>query len=220
MAGRGKRVLQLCTVVGGSLWPRDLQPPVVPVTHCLCALCHLLLGRGTWPQNMEGSGQNFCEKTFKIPKMAQLYLRLVAAMLVGQVAASDIDSIDIKIKVVVTGSTDGIGKEYAWQLAQKGMNIVLISRTLGKNEEGGNRKSGRSLVWTPTSFSRLANGHEIYEGISEGLKDKDIGILWWCCREMMARKCGAIINISSLSALCPWPFFAMYAATKVGSDGV
>ena len=32
----------------------------------------------------------------------------------------------------MTGSTDGIGKEYARQLAQRGMKIVLVSRTLEK----------------------------------------------------------------------------------------
>lgn len=33
---------------------------------------------------------------------------------------------------VVTGSTDGIGKEYAKQLAQRGINIVLIARNEAK----------------------------------------------------------------------------------------
>lgn len=35
---------------------------------------------------------------------------------------------------VVTGASDGIGKEYAFQLASKGFNLVLISRTLSKLE--------------------------------------------------------------------------------------
>lgn len=35
---------------------------------------------------------------------------------------------------VVTGASDGIGKEYALQLAKKGMNVVLVSRTLLKLE--------------------------------------------------------------------------------------
>ena len=33
---------------------------------------------------------------------------------------------------VVTGATDGIGKEYARQLAALGIHIVLISRTESK----------------------------------------------------------------------------------------
>ena len=33
---------------------------------------------------------------------------------------------------VVTGSTDGIGRSYAEQLAKKGMNLVLISRSAEK----------------------------------------------------------------------------------------
>lgn len=33
---------------------------------------------------------------------------------------------------VVTGASDGIGKEYALQLAAKGLNVVLVSRTLSK----------------------------------------------------------------------------------------
>eukprot|EP00952_Eustigmatos_sp_NYUAD-ZCMA_P012792 51205-Eustigmatos_ZCMA.PRE.1 len=33
---------------------------------------------------------------------------------------------------VITGATDGIGKAYAMDLAMKGMNIMLISRTESK----------------------------------------------------------------------------------------
>lgn len=35
---------------------------------------------------------------------------------------------------VVTGSTDGIGKQYARELARRGLNIVLISRSQQKLE--------------------------------------------------------------------------------------
>lgn len=38
------------------------------------------------------------------------------------------------IFAVVTGSTDGIGKGYAKELAKHGMNIVLVSRSIGKLE--------------------------------------------------------------------------------------
>lgn len=40
--------------------------------------------------------------------------------------------IDCVFILVVTGSTDGIGKEYAKQLAQHGVNVVLIARNESK----------------------------------------------------------------------------------------
>lgn len=39
---------------------------------------------------------------------------------------------------MVTGATDGIGREYAKQLAQRGINIVLVSRSLDKLTEMAN----------------------------------------------------------------------------------
>lgn len=33
---------------------------------------------------------------------------------------------------MVTGSTDGIGKSYAKELAKKGMNILLVARNMEK----------------------------------------------------------------------------------------
>ena len=33
---------------------------------------------------------------------------------------------------MVTGSTDGIGKEYAKELARRGVNLILVSRTMDK----------------------------------------------------------------------------------------
>lgn len=33
---------------------------------------------------------------------------------------------------IVTGATDGIGKEYARELAQLGMNVILMSRSIDK----------------------------------------------------------------------------------------
>lgn len=33
---------------------------------------------------------------------------------------------------MITGATDGIGKEYAKELARQGLNLVLISRTKEK----------------------------------------------------------------------------------------
>ena len=38
------------------------------------------------------------------------------------------------VLTVVTGASDGIGKEYALQLAKAGFNILLVSRTAEKLE--------------------------------------------------------------------------------------
>ncbi|XP_050730342.1 very-long-chain 3-oxoacyl-CoA reductase-like isoform X2 [Eriocheir sinensis] len=153
---------------------------------------------------------------------------------------------------VITGSTDGIGKEYARQLAQKGMNIVLISRTLEKLKKVEEEIKKEFGVETHIIAADFSNGRPIYEGIANGLKGKDIGILvnnvgylgpklfkfndmteeeiWRYVNvnvvsvvamtkivlpQMLARKRGAIINISSFIAMCPIPFSAVYSATKI-----
>jgi 17beta-estradiol 17-dehydrogenase / very-long-chain 3-oxoacyl-CoA reductase len=36
--------------------------------------------------------------------------------------------------IVVTGATDGIGREFSLQLAKAGFNMVLVSRSLEKLE--------------------------------------------------------------------------------------
>ena len=51
-------------------------------------------------------------------------------------------SIDYKDKygewAIVTGCTQGIGKSYAEELAQRGLNVVLISRTQSKLDKVAN----------------------------------------------------------------------------------
>lgn len=51
----------------------------------------------------------------------------------------------------MTGSTDGIGKEYAKQLAQRGVNIILIARNLIKLMQVA-REIGKLSNKTPFKF--------------------------------------------------------------------
>lgn len=39
---------------------------------------------------------------------------------------------------LITGATDGIGKAFAFQLAQKGLNLILVSRNLAKLKQVSN----------------------------------------------------------------------------------
>ncbi len=81
---------------------------------------------------------------------------------------------------VVTGSTDGIGKAYAIELAKKGFNLVLISRSAEKLEAV--KSEIKSL--TPSNDIRTitfdfvtANVSDYEERIFADLRDIDIGLL-------------------------------------------
>ncbi|XP_008063318.2 very-long-chain 3-oxoacyl-CoA reductase-B-like [Carlito syrichta] len=78
---------------------------------------------------------------------------------------------------VVTGATSGIGKAYAHELAQRGLNIVLISRSLSKLELEAKeieRLHGRN---TRVIVADFTGGLEIYEAIEAELQDLEIGVL-------------------------------------------
>ncbi|XP_068128176.1 very-long-chain 3-oxoacyl-CoA reductase-B-like isoform X4 [Hyperolius riggenbachi] len=78
---------------------------------------------------------------------------------------------------VVTGASDGIGKCYAEELARRGFDVVLISRTQEKLEKVAKeieRQTGRKTRIIQVDFT---GGLEIYTKIEEGLRDLDIGIL-------------------------------------------
>merc|ERR1739838_746783 len=78
---------------------------------------------------------------------------------------------------VVTGSTDGIGKSYAKELAKSGMNILLISRTKEKLERVAKEIGDEFSVETEIVQADFSNGLPIYENIAKHLQNKEIGIL-------------------------------------------
>nr|WLO36071.1 17 beta-hydroxysteroid dehydrogenase 12 [Sinonovacula constricta] len=78
---------------------------------------------------------------------------------------------------VVTGATDGIGKEYAKELASCGFNIVLISRTKSKLEAVASEIEGIYKVKTKIITADFTQGYSIYDGIRRDLNGLEIGVL-------------------------------------------
>ncbi|XP_063703996.1 very-long-chain 3-oxoacyl-CoA reductase-like [Culicoides brevitarsis] len=78
---------------------------------------------------------------------------------------------------VITGATDGIGKEYAKNLAKNGVNVVLISRTISKLEDVAKEIKAEFTVETRIIDVDFKNGPEIYEKIEKNIQDLEVGIL-------------------------------------------
>ncbi|XP_050548394.1 inactive hydroxysteroid dehydrogenase-like protein 1 [Daktulosphaira vitifoliae] len=100
------------------------------------------------------------------------------AHLIPQILPNNI-GLDIKYGkwAVVTGSTDGIGKEYAKALAKYGLNIVLISRNLNKLNITSMEIEKEYNVQTKIIQADFSKGQVVFDRISNVLKDVDIGIL-------------------------------------------
>uniref|UniRef100_T1HQA6 Uncharacterized protein n=1 Tax=Rhodnius prolixus TaxID=13249 RepID=T1HQA6_RHOPR len=77
---------------------------------------------------------------------------------------------------VITGSTDGIGKEFAKQLASKGMDICLISRNEEKLKNTAKEIEDTHGVKTKYIVADFTNT-DVYDNIRENLGGMDIGIL-------------------------------------------
>ena len=80
---------------------------------------------------------------------------------------------------VVTGATDGIGKAYAFQLASKGINVVLISRTKSKLQDVAREITSKfpsvSTKVIVVDFSDFSSTSR--QAVSDVCSDLDIGIL-------------------------------------------
>ncbi|XP_049403052.1 very-long-chain 3-oxoacyl-CoA reductase-like protein At1g24470 [Solanum stenotomum] len=80
---------------------------------------------------------------------------------------------------LITGTTDGIGKAFAFQLAQKGLNLILVARNLNKLQQvcyeiqTQNPNIKVKIIVVDFSFNVTKEIQEMKKGI-EGL---DIGVL-------------------------------------------
>ncbi|KAM9768769.1 very-long-chain 3-oxoacyl-CoA reductase [Dama dama] len=77
---------------------------------------------------------------------------------------------------VVTGSTDGIGKSYAEELAKRGMKIVLISRSQDKLDQVSSEMREKFKVETKTIAVDFTL-EDIYDKIKTSLAGLEIGVL-------------------------------------------
>ncbi len=82
---------------------------------------------------------------------------------------------------MVTGASDGLGKEYAIQLAQKGFNLLLVSRTEPKlkalEEELMQKYVGAYVQTKILAMDFSLNREEDYAKLQELIDELDIGIL-------------------------------------------
>ncbi|KAH8880281.1 NAD(P)-binding protein [Thozetella sp. PMI_491] len=80
---------------------------------------------------------------------------------------------------VVTGASDGIGKEFASQLAAKGFNLVLVSRTQSKLDALAQELEGKysGLQTKVLSMDYAKDSEADYARLAEVVKGLDIGIL-------------------------------------------
>nr|POE82414.1 very-long-chain 3-oxoacyl-coa reductase [Quercus suber] len=79
---------------------------------------------------------------------------------------------------LVTGASDGIGKEYALQLAAKGFNVLLVSRTQSKLDALATEIESKRNVQTQTlAMDFAANKDADYAALQKLTKGLEISIL-------------------------------------------
>jgi len=151
---------------------------------------------------------------------------------------------------VVTGASDGIGKGFCEQLAKKGLNVVLVSRSQDKLDVLAKELAEKFNVETKVIVIDFTKDKNIQEKIESETKSLDVALLvnnvgisydhpeYFLNLEeeraqaiidcnvvsmlavtravlpnMVTKKKGAIINMSSFSALCG-PLLSVYAGSK------
>nr|XP_056701704.1 very-long-chain 3-oxoacyl-CoA reductase-like [Euleptes europaea] len=114
-----------------------------------------------------------------------LWLSLKIVLVIGQVFRVHVLSekwkgVDVASYgpwAVVTGATAGIGKAYAHELARRGLNVVLISRSMEKLKQVAAEIEEQHSQSTKVIQADFTQGSELYETIRANLQGLEIGIL-------------------------------------------
>lgn len=91
-----------------------------------------------------------------------------------------LNKVDYKLKgkwALVTGCTDGIGKQYARELAARGCDIVLVSRSLDKLKATAEEIEKDFKVSTKVIQADFSEDSKIYDHISKEIEGLEIGTL-------------------------------------------
>lgn len=79
---------------------------------------------------------------------------------------------------VITGASDGIGKEYAFQLASKGFNVVLVSRTQAKLETLASEIEAKYKVETKVvAFDASTDAEDNYKSLGDAISGLPVTVL-------------------------------------------
>ena len=117
---------------------------------------------------------------------------------------------------LVTGSTDGIGKAFAFALASKGLNVVLVSRSFQKLKRVADEIEQKHLVQTKVITVDFKDNAEDYvpairreiEGLDIGVLVNNVGMLYDYPEEFLAVAGGyqkirdlISVNITSMNVM-------------------
>jgi hypothetical protein len=143
----------------------------------------------------------------------------------------------VKKVALVTGASAGLGVEFARRLSKRGHRLVLVARRKERleelAEELGNARALAFDLSGKDAAAKLLTDIEVHgETVDLLVNNAGFGLIGRfadldakrlrqmidLCRAvapaMIARKCGAILNVASTAAFQPGPKMAVYFATK------
>jgi len=107
------------------------------------------------------------------------YIAIKILLYLSKFVRSPVDVKRLGDWAVVTGATDGIGKGFAKELASRGINIVLVSRTQTKLQEVADEIKSKYNVKTIVVAVDFTDADLVFQKIKDGIQglDGSIGVL-------------------------------------------